>query len=183
MITLIFGFTGVGKSSLLKGLCDPRKCTYIDARRNLNYRRPTKYNAGRTWMMSNLIIGGFGWTMIEPVVNALLGNENDIIGIEYPETGLHPKVQVELGDLLIESHKLGNTIFVETHSEHLMLRILRRIREHHEDKDTPCITPKDVTVIYITKDGENVTLEINDEGDFTSDWPDGFFDERMAELF
>ncbi|MGV1036910.1 MAG: AAA family ATPase [Candidatus Nanopelagicales bacterium] len=50
--------------------------------------------------------------------------------IEQPEVNIHPKLQAEVGDLLIHSAKeRGNQLLVETHSEHLLLRLLRRVRE------------------------------------------------------
>lgn len=50
--------------------------------------------------------------------------------IEQPELHVHPRLQAAMGDLFIESvgSKL-HTFIIETHSEHLILRLLRRIRE------------------------------------------------------
>lgn len=79
-------------------------------------------------------------------------------------------------------------IIVETHSEHLILRILRRIRETAEGNlhDNIALTPTDVSVCYVNPEsGESVprTLRINERGEFIDRWPKGFFDERHEELF
>jgi len=140
----------------------------------------------------------------------------ETIMIEQPELHLHPAMQAKLGDLFINTaltHKKNivnqqgillfdddevkgiekdkhrnNSLIIETHSEHLILRILRRIRETTEGRNesTPPIYPEDVSVIYIKpgKDGSKVMhLPITEDGDFETDWPDGFFDERARELF
>jgi predicted ATPase len=80
------------------------------------------------------------------------------------------------------------TIIIETHSEHLILRILRRIRETGEGQlyDGIAITPDDVSVCYVCQeDGQSVprTLRIDDQGEFIDKWPKGFFEERAGELF
>jgi predicted ATPase len=106
-------------------------------------------------------------------------------------------IQTELGDLLIEtcvpaaddSLETPKKCIVETHSEHLILRILRRIRETTEgelSKGAREVKPDDVAVHYfeVSQDGTKVTrLRIRDDGEFLDRWPYGFFDERTEELF
>src|SRR2546427_12376514 len=74
---------------------------------------------------------GIGISQVLPVLVEAYGAENQIITIEQPEIHLHPALQAELGDVFITS-ALGdqrNTFILETHSEHLILRIMRRMRE------------------------------------------------------
>jgi predicted ATPase len=96
-----------------------------------------------------------------------------------------------LGDLFIESalSEHRNSFILETHSEHLMLRLLRRIRETSEgtlpDGCTP-ITPRDVSVLYVEPSSNGsvvLQLPVTEDGDFERDWPQGFFAERARELF
>ena len=103
-----------------------------------------------------------------------------------------PKLQTELGDLLIstclktESPKAS---VIETHSEHLILRILRRIRESADNElpeHLPAICSSDVAVNYFDRVGDAVIvtqLRINEEGEFIDAWPHGFFDERIGEMY
>jgi len=74
---------------------------------------------------------GLGTSQMLPIVISALSNRNKLIAIEQPEIHLHPALQAELGDLFIESAlgENGNHFILETHSEHLILRIMRRIRE------------------------------------------------------
>ena len=134
---------------------------------------------------------GIGISQVLPVLVAAYGAEGKLLGMEQPEIHLHPALQAELGDVFIES-ALGdqqNTFILETHSEHLMLRLLRRIRET-TDEELPegirPLTPDDICVVYIKPErtgSEAVALEVTPDGDFADHWPEGFFAERAKELF
>lgn len=133
---------------------------------------------------------GIGISQVLPVVVAALEPSAALVAIEQPELHIHPAVQVGLGDLFIKGAKEhGINFLIETHSEHLILRLLRRIRETTEDEVPPGaigIKPPDVAVIYVqsTESGvELVPLPIDETGEFTTSWPKGFFDERAEELF
>jgi hypothetical protein len=142
---------------------------------------------------------GVGISQILPVLMTAFGEQDSLVAIEQPEIHIHPKLQAELGDVFIES-ALGsnrNIFLLETHSEHLILRILRRIRETTEGdrSDWPdalqkaCprgIRPEDVAVLYVEpgEDGAKVIeLPVDANGEFTCEWPGGFFEERIKELF
>jgi predicted ATPase len=74
---------------------------------------------------------GIGISQVLPVLVSAYASKNKIVAIEQPEIHLHPALQAELGDVFIES-ALGenkNAFILETHSEHLVLRVMRRIRE------------------------------------------------------
>ena len=69
-------------------------------------------------------------------------------------------------------------IVAETHSENIILRIQRRIREGLVDAD-------DVSVIYVDSvDGTSraTQIEIGPEGDFIQAWPKSFVDIRLDDL-
>lgn len=126
---------------------------------------------------------GFGISQVLPIVVELLARRESVLAIEQPETHLHPRLQARLADLLIDSAQeagRGNQVIVETHSEHLMLRVQRRIREGALD-------PTAVSVVYVDQDERGqahaLQLRLDENGDFLDEWPDGFFDERIDELF
>jgi RecA/RadA recombinase len=134
---------------------------------------------------------GIGISQVLPVLVAAYASQNRILAMEQPEIHLHPALQAELGDVFITS-ALGtqkNTFILETHSEHLILRILRRIRETQEGKQGPGfvpVRPEDVSILYVspTKNGSVITeIPTTVEGDFATRWPEGFFPERAKELF
>lgn len=134
---------------------------------------------------------GIGVSQVLPVLVSCYGLRNQIIAIEQPEIHLHPALQAELGDVFIRSALGGqrNHFILESHSEHLMLRILRRVRET-TDKELPAdstpITPDDVAVLYIepTQEGAQIVeIPVTRDGEFGRSWPQGFFAERVKELF
>ena len=83
---------------------------------------------------------GTGISQLVPVLEAVVSDDYGLAMMRQPELHLHPKAQVVLGDLFIESVREleGIRVFlIETHSEHLLLRILRRVRETTEDTLPP----------------------------------------------
>jgi predicted ATPase len=133
---------------------------------------------------------GIGISQVLPVLVHAYADEGKVVAIEQPEIHLHPALQAELGDVFIES-ALGerkNTFLLETHSEHLILRILRRVRETTEGKlpaGTVPIRPEDVSVLFVepTSQGSVVRhLPVTPDGDFGAPWPGGFFAERFQDL-
>ena len=132
---------------------------------------------------------GTGISQVLPVVVAAIGVDAPLVVIEQPELHIHPAMQVQLGDLFITQSNENKFFMIETHSEHLLLRILRRINETYENRLPPDIkpcTPDDVAIYYLEKESQGLRirrLEISEDGDSKGDWPEGFFEERRAELF
>lgn len=133
---------------------------------------------------------GIGVSQVLPVLVSAYANKNSVITIEQPEIHLHPALQAELGDVFIES-ALGenkNTFLIETHSEHLILRILKRIRQttRGENQLTPPIKPEDISMLYVegTPKGAYVrSLRVDEQGRIIDRVPGGFFEEDFEELF
>ena len=133
---------------------------------------------------------GVGISQVLPVVVAALHNKTGIVAIEQPELHIHPAFQVTLGDLFIEQVRLypDLTFILETHSEHLMLRFLRRIRETGEQEapENRTLTPTDLSIYYVEQGEAGISclpIRVDEEGDFLDHWPKGFFAERAEELF
>lgn len=111
--------------------------------------------------------------------------------IQQPELHLHPALQAAMGDVLIDaSHQGSSNLIVETHSEHLLLRVLKRVRHTSRGTQIPDqlrIASNEVTVLYFNPlpDGTSEVkhLRVSREGDFMDRWPRGFFEERDRELF
>ena len=130
---------------------------------------------------------GFGINQILPVIvegaDFFTGREGRTLCVEQPEIHLHPRLQANLADLMIANIEGDGEKqwIVETHSELLILRIQRRIREGNLD-------PSAVSVLYVDPcahraGGSTITsLGLDENGDFVDEWPDGFFEEGFGEL-
>ena len=123
---------------------------------------------------------GFGINQLLPVIIEGVASEPyATLCVEQPEIHLHPRLQANIADLMIETSSRKQWI-VETHSELLILRLQRRIRERK-------IKSSDVSVLYVdpNTDGQGSIikkLKLDKNGDFSDEWPDGFFDEGFNEL-
>ena len=138
---------------------------------------------------------GVGISQVIPVIVAALheeeGQKARIVMIEEPEANTHPAFQVVLADLFLSQAKANPTglFLIETHSEHLMLRCLRRIRETSEGKqgeDVPPMTPEDIAVHFIEPSNRGPVIHrirIDSDGEFMDPWPRGFFPERAKEIY
>lgn len=124
---------------------------------------------------------GFGISQVLPIIVQSMLSRKSTLLIEQPEIHIHPRLQAELGSLLAECTKppFDNQFIIETHSEHLMLRLQKLIRKGE-------LKPDDVSVIYVDRgsDGSKcLHLRLDEEGDFIDEWPDGFFEEDFNEIF
>ena len=115
-----------------------------------------------------------------------------------PELHLHPKAQAILGDLFIYAIKKQidrnkrhsgiptHQVTVETHSEHLILRLLRRIKENDNQELNTFFSNKNLSLIYINpqKEGSEIYwIRVDRYGEFVDVWPNGFFEDRYEDLF
>lgn len=73
---------------------------------------------------------GFGISQILPIiVEGLRLPKNATLILEQPEIHLHPKIQSLLFDFLNSLVQGGKSVIIETHSDHLITRMRRRIAE------------------------------------------------------
>ena len=98
--------------------------------------------------------------------------------IEQPELHLHTAAQAPLGDLFLETAKLGRgQLIVETHSENILLRIRRRIAEGADP---------DLVAVYWVEDhpdGQSTVRRIHiDQGGNLDWWREGVFSEGYEEV-
>jgi hypothetical protein len=128
---------------------------------------------------------GFGVSQVLPaLVQAFYCPPNSTVWMEQPEIHLHPQVQAELADVFIsairsrEDGKERNVqLIIESHSEHFLNRLQRRVAEGE-------ITPDDVAIYFCKRAGSATELEplkLNLYGDIEN-WPENFFGDEMADL-
>lgn len=124
---------------------------------------------------------GFGIGQVLPVVVQTVLNRRGTLCIEQPEIHLHPRLQAELAELFAERVGRQDQQFIlETHSEHLILRLQRLVRRG-------ALEASQLGVLYVGEGPEGQSevrhLRLDKHGDFVDEWPGGFFDERFDELF
>jgi predicted ATPase len=110
----------------------------------------------------------------------LLLARDSLITIEQPELHIHPALQAELAELILYSAQvLGNQVIVETHSEHLALRMQRSVRAG------TAFGPEMYSLVYIDAEDTGSTaqgLPLGPAGQLMSQPPGGWFPERLREL-
>lgn len=122
---------------------------------------------------------GFGVSQILPVLTlCYYAPEGSTLILEQPEIHLHPRVQAGLADVFIDACKTRNIqILVESHSEHLLRRLQRRVAEERLSADD--------TALYFasTQKGESslTTLDLDPLGTIKN-WPEGFFGDELQEI-
>ena len=128
---------------------------------------------------TSLIDVGFGVSQILPALVLLYYvPERSTVILEQPEIHLHPAVQSGLADVLLNVASVRNVqILVESHSEHLMRRLQRRVAEERVSSD-------DVKLYFVSSHGgpaQVSDLQLNEWGEIEN-WPEQFFGDEMGEI-
>ncbi len=128
---------------------------------------------------------GFGVSQVLPVlVQCFYAQPHTTLLLEQPEIHLHPSVQMTLADLFIEAvqsreggHDRAIQLIVESHSEHFLRRLQRRVAEQVIDADQ-------VALYFCGRGKDGAVLEplkVNLFGDIEN-WPNDFFGDEMGEV-
>ena len=122
---------------------------------------------------------GFGVSQIFPIVlEGLRMDQGGTLLLEQPEIHLHPNLQMMMSDYFISLALSRKNVIVETHSDHVINRLVRRIVEDGSS------TLKNLIGIYFFKPSENGTqfeeVQIDDMKGVVN-WPVDFFDQTANE--
>lgn len=128
---------------------------------------------------------GFGVSQVLPaLVQAFYCPPHSTVWMEQPEIHLHSQLQAELADVFISAIKAREhgkerdvQLIIESHSEHLLNRLQRRIAEG-------ALAPEDVAIYFCRRSGASTELEplrVNIFGEIEN-WPENFFGDEMADI-
>ena len=123
---------------------------------------------------------GFGISQILPIiVQGLIMSKTGTLILEQPEIHLHPKVQSLMFDFIYSLTLLGKSIIVETHSDHFITRMRRRIAED----ETNFIKEK-VNLTFIESGKNGVLFKDIPLDDYGSSnyFPEDFIEKNDVEL-
>lgn len=127
----------------------------------------------------NIADVGFGVSQIFPIIlEGLRMQENATMLLEQPEIHLHPKVQMQLADYFISLALSNKNLIIETHSEHIINRLVRRVLEDENN------TLSDYISIYFIEPSSEgskfIPVEISETRGIIN-WPKDFFDQNADE--
>jgi len=121
---------------------------------------------------------GDGVSQVVPVIAlCYCAPKYSTVVLEHPEIHLHPSAQEDLADMLIHAAQERKIqLIVESHSEHMFLRLQRRIAEGK-------LPAADVSLLYCRNDGPKSKMEPLDVDEYgmISNWPDKFFGDDFGE--
>jgi predicted ATPase len=128
---------------------------------------------------------GFGISQVLPVlVQCFYAPPGSIILMEQPEIHLHPSAQSALADVMIDvinSRENGAyrniQVIIETHSEHFLRRMQRRIAEEAVDQQKISAYFANITKAPATLEPLQIDLFGN-----IQNWPENFFGDEMRDI-
>ena len=122
---------------------------------------------------------GFGVSQVLPAIVLLhYVPEGSTVIFEQPEIHLHPAVQSHLADAIIDISESRNLQFIiESHSEHLLRRLQRRVAEER----LPADWIKLYFVDQVKGEARLSDIGLNDFGEIEN-WPEHFFGDEMGEI-
>jgi predicted ATPase len=138
------------------------------------------YIVSKTGIKTTIRHVGFGISQVLPIiVQGLIQNKRSILILEQPEIHLHPKIQSYIFDFLYSLSINEKNIIVETHSDHFITRMRRRVAE-----DISNSMGKTINMTFVENVNKNIlfrNIEVSNFGtiDF---FPKNFIDQSSTEM-
>lgn len=124
---------------------------------------------------------GYGVSQLLPLITEVVSKSHSLVLLEQPELHIHPRLQAAFGSILAEA-TVGDEpsqFIVETHSENLLLRLRRLVRNG-------VLLPEAISIAYVQQTAQGsriIPIRLDTNGNFQDPWPGGFFEEGFDEIF
>jgi hypothetical protein len=133
----------------------------------------------RPFLKTNIADAGFGASQVLPlIVQALTAKTGSLTVAEQPEIHLNPRLQSVLADLFVQMANSDHRVIVETHSEHLLLRLRSLVASGR-------IEHTKVAIYFVWKErGGSMVRDIplQKNGHISpQEWPKDFFEDGLRE--
>lgn len=121
---------------------------------------------------------GFGVSQVLPVLVLLsYAEQGSVVLLEQPEIHLHPAVQAGLADAVLDAIRTrGIQVIVESHSEHFLQRVQRRVGE-------ATVVSEQIALLFVTSESGQSRVEelrVDMSGNIVN-WPQGFFGDPLGD--
>jgi hypothetical protein len=128
---------------------------------------------------ANIVDSGMGISQLLPLVTQSLASAPGSQAlVQQPEIHLNPALQVKLIDHFVNRVHQGRHILIETHSEHMLLRLRRLVAQGELDAGL-------VNLLYSDNDeagSKARSVDIDENGGIPrNEWPVGFFEEQLED--
>lgn len=131
-LTILTGVNNSGKTTILKSIAMLPDTEYINANREQLLTSHDVQKSVKKWLnrmgLENLKSAGARYVFPILIAGNQLQSEQTLI-VENPEIFLHPKNQMELADFFFSLVSKNRQVIIETHSDHIINRVLRRVLE------------------------------------------------------
>ncbi len=167
----------VGRELESLGLADGFEVRPIDAN-----ERVYEVVVSNDGVESALLDVGFGVSQVLPIIVMLLSApKGSIVLLEQPELHLHPGAQAAMADLMLQAAETrGFQLIVESHSEHILRRLQRRMAE----ASTDFARPENIKLYFCQpgEDGSTAEEVIIDRFGQISNWPENFLGDLGGDI-
>lgn len=169
-LTILTGVNNSGKTTILKRIAMLPDTEYVNTNRE-QAMIPYLSRTVKKWLnrmeLGNLTSAGARYVLPILTAGTQLKPKQTLI-VENPEIFLHPKNQMELADFFFSLVSKNRQVIIETHSDHIINRVLRRVLEY----ETEFLL--NATTIYFLKQSSIKEIEMDRVGGIR-EAPDDFF--------
>lgn len=168
----------VGDTFIRLGMAQPID---VAAEKSIMYQILFRLNGADRRQAVTIADVGFGVSQLLPIlVLGLRAPEPSLLLLEQPEIHLHPKVQAGLADFFLTLSTTERRLIVETHSDHFINRLRRRIAEDPTDQLKDQVS---ILFIHPAQGGRGAAIEPLrvDRFGIIENWPPNFLPESADE--